>query len=368
MKVVYLLDWYLFYVTELSNAMAEDHEVLVIPRDHNFEISSPSAPLSLEEYLRTVMSEKVQTDRLRYRRGDPRSLLDVLRLQLRISRWGADVVHVQETVDWRIVLLTLLNRRRTIVLTIHDVASHPGESRGLQGFLYRLMVRAADKIVVHGEALRRQLRESAGVAPGTEVASIPHGVFSLYRAWDDEAVAEEPHSILFFGRIAPYKGLEDLIAAQPLVSAVIPDARFIIAGAGPFERHAATMADPAAFEIHNRFISNQEVPRLFRRAGVVVLPYVEASQSGVIPIAYEFGKPVVATRVGGLPEVVDDGVSGIVVEPGDPQQLAAAIIRLLRDPELRQRLGRGARHLAETRLCWKSIAARTAQVYAESGS
>ena len=364
MKVVYLLDWFLYYATELANAMAVEHEVLLVPRDHAHEVSSPEAPMSLDDYLAASLSPAVKTDRLRHRRGDPRSLLEVLRLSRRISRMDADVLHVQETSDWRIVLLALLHRRRQLVVTVHDVEKHPGERRGVQGVLFRLLLRLADKVVVHGEVLKDQFRR---VFPGrsdrVEIASIPHGVLSMYRAWDDPAVEEEPATVLFFGRVCPYKGLEDLFAVQPAVSAAVPRARFVIAGKGPIEDYSAAPHDPAAFELHNRFIPNQEVPRLFRRAAVVVLPYVEASQSGVIPVAYAFGKPVVATRIGGLPEAVEDGGSGLLIEPGRRDQLAAAIIRILADDRLRARLAQGARRFAETRLSWREIAAQTTRLY-----
>jgi glycosyltransferase involved in cell wall biosynthesis len=366
MKVVYLLDWFLYYATELSNAMAEGHEVLLVPRDHNFEVSSAATPVSLDDYLARALCSNVRTDRLKFKRLDPRSLLEVARLHRLIRRWGADVVHVQETADWRIVLLALLNRKRQVVLTIHDVEKHPGERRGVQGGLFRLLVRLAKKIIVHGDALREQFLATFPDRKGrVEVASIPHGVLSLYRAWDDPAIREEPHTVLFFGRIAPYKGLEDLIAAQPRVTAAVPQARFVIAGSGRFEGYRELIRDPASFEIHNRFISNEEVPGLFRRAAVVVLPYTEASQSGVIPIAYDFEKPVIVTRIGALAEVVEDGISGLVVEPGNPEQLARAIIRVIGEDRFRKHLAEGARRIAETRLSWKAIAAQTARLYGQ---
>ncbi len=370
LKIVYLLDWFLFYATELANAMAEEHDVLLIPRDHDLEVSSPEQPMPLREYLEAAASKKVRLDHIRYRRADPRSILEVIRLQKHIASWGADVIHIQDTVDWRVILLAVLNRHRQVVVTIHDIEAHPGDDdyRRPYALLFRLLLRSAKKIIVHGEGLRDQLmRRFPTLAGHADVAALPNGAFSLYRAWDDPSVPEEPFTVLFFGRIVLYKGLEDLIAAQPLVTAAVPQARFVIAGGGPFEKYQSQIRDPAAFEIHNRFIPNSEIPRLIRRAAVVVLPYREASQSGVIPLAYEFGKPVVATRVGSLPEVVDDGGSGLLVDPGSPAQVAEAITRILKDPELRARLAAGAKRLGETRLSWKSIARETAKLYRQRG-
>jgi glycosyltransferase involved in cell wall biosynthesis len=322
--------------------------------------------MPLREFLDAAVSDKVEVSQIRYRRGDPRSFLEVLRLQWRISRWGADVIHVQDTVDWRVVLLAVLNRHRQVVVTVHDIQAHPGDDnhRASYAWLFHVLLRTAKKVIVHGDGLRDQFkRRFSTSARRAEVVALPHGVFSLYRAWDDPSVEEDPYTVLFFGRIVLYKGLEDLIAAQPMVTAAVPQARFVIAGGGPFDAHRSQIRDPDAFEIHNRFIRNSEVPRLFRRAAVVILPYREASQSGVIPLAYEFGKPVVATRVGSLPEVVDHGSSGFLVDPGSPEQLAQAIIKVLQDANLRRRLAAGARRIATTRLSWKTIAERTADLY-----
>jgi glycosyltransferase involved in cell wall biosynthesis len=103
------------------------------------------------------------------------------------------------------------------------------------------------------------------------------------------------------------------------------------------------MANPERFTVINRYVPADEQAALFREAAVVVLPYLEASQSGVVPIACAFGKPVVVTDVGGLPEVVEDGVTGFVVAPGDETALADAIVRVLSDDDLRRRLGDNAR-------------------------
>jgi glycosyltransferase involved in cell wall biosynthesis len=96
---------------------------------------------------------------------------------------------------------------------------------------------------------------------------------------------------------------------------------------------------------------------------VVVLPYVQASQSGVVPIAYAFGKPVVATTVGGLPDAIEDGVTGILVPPADESALADAVTRILLDADLRHRLGDAARRRFESTLSAEAVARMTLDVY-----
>ena len=138
----------------------------------------------------------------------------------------------------------------------------------------------------------------------------------------------------------------------------------MIAGRGEeMSKYHALMQDPAGFEVHNRWIDEDERVTFFRRAAVVVLPYIEASQSGVVPMAYTFGKPVVATRTGGLPEVVEHGETGLLVPPHDEDALADAVIELLRDGDLRRRLGRKGREKLLAESSPKVVARQTADVY-----
>jgi glycosyltransferase involved in cell wall biosynthesis len=177
-------------------------------------------------------------------------------------------------------------------------------------------------------------------------------------------VVEEDNTVLFFGRIWEYKGLEYFIKAEPLVARQVPEARFVIAGRGddlsPYER---MMIHPENFIIYNEFVSYEKRAELFQQASVVVLPYIEATQSGVIPVAYTHGKPVIATEVGGLPAQIEHGQTGFLVPPRDEKALADKIVRLLRDKELRHRLGANARHKLESEWTAAAVAKKTMPVY-----
>jgi glycosyltransferase involved in cell wall biosynthesis len=149
-----------------------------------------------------------------------------------------------------------------------------------------------------------------------------------------------------------------------LITAEVPQARIVIAGRGEeFARYRNMMVHPERFTVYNEYIPGDKRAELFRRASVVVLPYIEASTSGVISVAYTFAKPVVATTVGCLPEMVEDGRTGFLVPPRHPQALADAIVRLLRDPALRHELGGNGRQKIDTEWSPESVARQTLAVY-----
>jgi glycosyltransferase involved in cell wall biosynthesis len=276
-----------------------------------------------------------------------------------------DVVHLQQGHTWFNLFLPVLARRRPLVMTVHDPRHHLGDrdSHKTPQAVVDFGFRRATAVIVHGAAVGRTLAEVAGVPP-ERVHVVPHHRLG---GGTTAPPPEGPPSVLFFGRIWPYKGLDDLIRAQPLVSARVPGARFVIAGEGEsMDRYRAMMADPSRFDVHNRFVSNEERDRLFREASLVVLPYVEATQSGVIPVAYAHGRPVVTTSVGALAEAVDDGATGLVVAPRDPAALADAIARVLEDPARWRRMCEAARLKADSDISAETAARMTLDVYRQA--
>jgi glycosyltransferase involved in cell wall biosynthesis len=171
-------------------------------------------------------------------------------------------------------------------------------------------------------------------------------------------------TVLFFGRLWAYKGLEYLIRAEPRITAAVPGARIVIAGQGEdFARYRGLMVHHDRFVVYNEYVSDQRREALFRQADLVVLPYVEASQSGVVPLAYASMKPVVATTVGGLPEIVEDGRTGLLIPPRDEGALADAIIRLLQDKPRCRQMGLAGRHKLDAECAPAVIARQTMSVY-----
>lgn len=228
------------------------------------------------------------------------------------------------------------------VFLCHNILSH-GEVQ-LPGRLTveRLFARRsfshADGFLVHAEGLVPLLNE---LRPGSPVRKIFLPLFEFYQMWDDGYSSQnEVPQLLFFGKIRPYKGLETFLEALTLMRGRM---RFQATIAGefyvdprPFKRlvNERGLADQVTWI--DRYISNEEVPHLFRSSDVVVLPYVEATQSGVVSAAYQFDVPVIASDVGGLSEIVIEGATGALVPPGNPQMLAKKIVHYFEKGQKRE--------------------------------
>jgi glycosyltransferase involved in cell wall biosynthesis len=178
------------------------------------------------------------------------------------------------------------------------------------------------------------------------------------------AGSSRPFTVLLFGRIFAYKGLGTLVRAEALLTERLRDLRIVIAGRGDDPKtFRSEMGAPQRYDIRHRYIDDGEVAQLFLDADLVVLPYSEASQSGVLHVAGSFGKPVVATDVGELGSTVREQNLGLVVAPSDPASLAEAIAFLAERPGVRASLGASARAFAEGVNAPDAVGAAAAELY-----
>jgi glycosyltransferase involved in cell wall biosynthesis len=285
--------------------------------------------------------------------------------ELRREVAGFDVVHYQ-WLGFPSLDSWLLPPARPRLLTPHGwLRAEGGSARGAAGF--RRLARRMDRVVALSEWGARRLRDELGLDPG-RVAMVPHGAFDYLTRLPDEAPLPPPFAaverpvVLCFGLVRPYKGVDLLIEAFRDVR----EAELWIVGRPlgtplePLRRLAEPFADRVRFE--PRFVAEREVPAFFRRADVVVLPYRDAEQSGVLFTAIAFGKAIVVTDVGGFGEVATAGAAR-AVPPRDAAALAAAINELVADPKKRGRLEHGARAAGAGPFSWDSVAARMLSVY-----
>lgn len=303
------------------------------------------------------------------RHRSPASAAFVLGLARNVRRERPSLVHFLSHTNLWLNLAPYLWGDIPLVTTVHDVSKHPGDrdTGTVPGWASRWSVRQSDDIVVHGDGLRRAAIAAFG-KPADRVHALPHPAIPRYAELARERRLfrreDGAFSVLMFGRMFAYKGLEHLIRAEAMARPQTPALRVTIAGRGddPWA-FRELMGDPARYDIRRRFIEDEETAQLFLDADVVALPYVEASQSGVLNIAATFGRPVVATDVGELRATVEGAGMGLVVPPGDPAALARAIARLAADPALAAALGANAKAWADGVNAPESVGALATGLY-----
>lgn len=221
-----------------------------------------------------------------------------------------------------------------VVFICHNVIPH--EKMPLGRILTRWALRHGDGFMVHSRQDASDLTALLPSVPSDAIRETVHPQYEVFRKTGlTKAEARQRLNvtgpiILFFGLVRKYKGLMDLIDALPLVET--PNVMLIAAG-DFYDRKADYVARVEQLDLVrrvrlvDRYIPNEQVEPYFAAADVVVLPYRTATQSGIAQMAFRFERPVIATSVGGLPESIDDGRTGLLVRPNDPKALASAIDR-----------------------------------------
>lgn len=332
-------------------------------------------------------------------RGDQRSdvpwLQKVFRVwayYVRLLRYAAGarpkIFHILwnnklEFLDRTFLLLYYRCMGRRIVLTVHNVNMKARD--GNDGLLNRLTLRVqyflTDHLFVHTQRMQRDLEANFGVAP-EKITVIPFGINSTIPASSltrNEArrqlgLDRSDKVILFFGNIAPYKGLEYLVDALGFVVPRIPDCRLVIAGRvkgselywSSVEQQIDALRLRPHVVVRAEYVPDAETEQYFKAADVLALPYTFVFQSGVMSLAYNFGLPVIASDVGALKDEVVVGVTGFVCAPRDSVDLARKIeeyfasnLYLTLDSS-----GLDIRRYAAERYSWSIVGSATRRVYA----
>jgi glycosyltransferase involved in cell wall biosynthesis len=358
MKIAFLHFCFNEYSVQLANSLAKYVDLTLIQ------------PEKLSAIYKDVIDERIRVFRLKKPRiRDPRNIFTMRAIMRLIREINPDVLHVQETNEPWYDLTLLFNKMPPLVTTIHDVFRHPGDRDLIPGAEYtrRIAFYRSQQLIVHSDVLKDVLVQQFHV-PQKRINVLPHGELgTLFQRWvDGQVVACEPYTLLFFGRIWPYKGLKYLLEAIPLVAERIPEVKLIIAGRGDNIEQLIHDKDRKHYEILNNFIPNEAVAELFQRSAATILPYTESSQSGVAAIAYALGTPVIASNIGGLKEMIQHEQDGLLVPPRDVRALADAIIRLLSDSNLQRQMQVAALERCQQDLNWSNIAAQTVKVYRQA--
>lgn len=248
--------------------------------------------------------------------------------------------------------------RARVILICHNLLPH--ERHLLDATLTRTMLRSASSLIVLSDTVERELK---AFQPGARYRNVPHPVYSMFGDTIDRCAAREQLGItadrvlLFFGYIRKYKGLRTLFEAMALLPASLA-VQLLVVGefyedVAPYKELIASRGLDTRVRLVPEYVPNERVNAYFSAADAVVLPYLSGTQSGIAQIAFNFDRPLIATSVGGLGEVVREGETGLVVAPGDPGALAGAIQQFYQQ-NLREPLTAGVRK-AKQAYGWKRI-------------
>lgn len=298
-----------------------------------------------------------------------------------IKKNNIDVVHYQFFRRVRMESLFYYFLRLTgtsLVHSVHDVL--PFEKKKADRFFNDIIYKASKALIVHTDYIKQRLLKNFQIA-NTKVKIIPHGNFDIYlpkeklprtQAREQLGLEEKDNVLLFFGNIKKYKGLDLLLDAFEIAWQTNQVLKLVIAGL-PDSReldqsyidkiNSLSCKDNIIY--HGKFIPSEMVASYFVAADAVALPYRDIYHSGILHLAYSFGKPCLATRVGDFSETIEEGKSGYVVTENNAEEFANIILKTYSNESKLREMGKYARELSDTKYSWVTIAEDTKELYAK---
>lgn len=250
-------------------------------------------------------------------------LFGLPRIKNKFKNKKIDTVYVPMIQPWSGLINSVFKETQKIV-TVHDPKPHSG-SNLIFNYLSKKAAMDADDIVILSETFKEYSAQHYGKEK-KNIHVIPHGIFDYYKGVEDlnNSVHYDKDKInfLFFGRITKYKGLGILSQAYEMLTKEFDNITLSVVGNGNFEEYREEYSRLNNVKIVNRWINDEEVGSFFKGDNIVtVLPYMDATQSGVIPIAMDYNSLVIASNTGGLSEQVKHGETGYLFETGNPKAL-----------------------------------------------
>lgn len=360
MNVLVIAVHFAEYSTNLAIELAKTHRVRLIVNGPNFDNE-------LSNWRLPDTKGQLEIFKLRHKLSPVVLAENIFRIATLAREFKPDVIHIQEDLkDYLIGALPFLPSVPK-VLTIHDPKPHSGhDTRKLKfsrrRFYETFLRRACQGVIIHSERLVKEA-SSFEELRHARIAVAPHGPLGLYANTPINATWQAGRC-LFFGRIEAYKGLGIFLDALDDLIKQGVSVKGVIAGRGSdLEPYRQRIAKSPHIELIEKFLSPDEVINEFDRANLVVLPYLDATQSGVGAYAIGRGRPMVASNVGGLGEMCVAQTNGLLVPPSDSKALAAAIGELATDQGMSHQFAAGSRDLAEGQLSWNFAVQQTTRLY-----
>lgn len=293
------------------------------------------------------------------------NLLLQYKLARTIQKINPDAIHCNNFLNFNFTYFLSTNRIPK-VLTVHDPLPHSGETSKKDTAVRKLNYRFFKNIIL----LNQSQTEAFILNSGKNVENIYFsrlGSYTYLQKYNlEKEYIKKRNQILIFGRISPYKGIEELCKAFKIVVSEFSDAKLIIAGSGEYNFNITEYKVFPNYVFLNRYIPNNELVQLIQESQFVVCPYNDATQSGVIMTSFALDKPVVATNVGGLKEMIVHNQSGLLIEPNNISQLADSIKWMFKNPDVIEEMQNNIKNLnLNGSLSWYKIAKDLVSIYSK---
>lgn len=331
-------------------------------QDKNPGIKNVSSNLEFSKYRSYIKGDFFIINRPKSKLISKETLIVNYEIKKLIKKLNPDLIHYNNFCHLAYFAAIFNNNKK--ILTVHDPLPHIGESS--RNLLYRrLNFLFLKKIILLNEYQKTLFLDKYNIKKSDVFISR----LSVYEFYKDSFPQlsnniETKLDILFFGRVTEYKGIDILLDAFQILRKTKPDVTLTIAGKGTFDYTKYNLQN---VRVLNRYIETKELYHLISNSAFAVCPYIEATQSGVIMTAYSLCKPVVATNVGGLPEMVKHNVTGLLVNPNNPIELSLAMLDLLNNPLKRKSFSKNIFELyfKNGEYSWATISKNLLSIYKE---
>lgn len=279
--------------------------------------------------------------------------LTIIRLYFFLKRNRVNDVFCPMSHLWNIFFLPMFRLAGVkYTLVVHDAVPHPGDNLFIRKHMLRYEILSCAKIIVLTNAVKEKVLENYNVKAPIEV--IPHGVLT-YGHQGPRNYPSSQFNLVFFGRILEYKGVDLLI--QEFCKIKNANINLKIYGRGEVSKKSEFLINSSqSITFKNDWIKEEDIGEIMNSSDALILPYIEASQSGVIPIALSSGIPIIASDIGGLKEQLNNGQLGVMFKPKDRNELSQALMKLVQDKELYEKLSREGYEFCKENLSWAAIA------------
>lgn len=266
------------------------------------------------------------------------------RLHKEIMRFAPDAVYSYMGHPWEVFIVPFI-RCANKLRSIHDTTLHVGE-RTLKNYIIRLFDYNTKYIVVYSQKSKRELVERGYKEDHIIVTSLP----STSKFIRNQLDTSKHSKFMFWGRMEAYKGIDVLLNSVGDVFKKHPDSVLIMAGRGDLSSYTNLLQEyKNNILLYNKWIPDEDIPNYFNQVDFLVLPYTAATQSGVVNLAYSFGKPVIVSDSGALPEQIIEGMTGLCFPVNNRVALSDAINSLLDNDEILERYKENAYNYARSK-------------------